>query len=334
MIWAQAHANLALVKYWGKAAVAGNQAANASLSVTLDGLTSVAGVGRRPGGAGDRVAWNPPAPTAGLVDFVARARDTLEIRDPVDVVVTSNFPVGAGLASSASAYAALSWALAAASGRSPAASELAPLARIGSGSACRSLLGGFVEWQPEGRTAVSQIAPPDHWPLSVVVAVVREEPKRTSSREGMARTRASSPFYRAWLEAGPEDLREVREAVLACDLARLGPVLERNALRMHATALGADPPLLYWEPATIAVVRTVWSLREKGVEAFFSIDAGPQVKVLCEPAAADAVASALSAVEGVSRVLRSAPGGAPSVLHRPPSWAVLPEEHRVRPSSD
>ncbi|MER7578030.1 diphosphomevalonate decarboxylase [Streptomyces sp. NPDC126514] len=321
MIWATANANLALVKYWGKSSLPGNQAANASLSVTLDGLTSLAAVRRRRDADTDRAAWSPPGPVEELTRFVGQARTILGIRHPLDVTVTSNFPVGAGLASSASAYAALTTALAAAAGRS--GTDLSALARSGSGSACRSLLAGFVEWQP-GAGEVTQIAPPAHWPLCVIVAVTREKPKAVSSREGMRRTATTSPFYDAWLTANPEDMRAAREAVRCRDLDSLGPVMERNALRMHATALGADPPLLYWEPATLAVVHEVRRLRESGAPAYFSIDAGPQVKVLCEPAHADRVADRVGAVPGVSRLIRSRPGDAPRLAAHPPSWAQLP----------
>uniref|UniRef100_A0AAU1IA12 diphosphomevalonate decarboxylase n=1 Tax=Streptomyces sp. NBC_00180 TaxID=2903632 RepID=A0AAU1IA12_9ACTN len=326
-MWATANANLALVKYWGKSGLPGNQAANASLSVTLEGLISLAAVRERRDADIDRAAWSPPGPVEDLTRFVGQARTALGIRHPLDVAVTSNFPVGAGLASSASAYAALATALAAAAGRPDA--DLSALVRSGSGSACRSLLAGFVEWQPgAGKGDVTQVAPPAHWPLCVIVAVTREQPKRISSREGMRRTAVTSPFYDAWLAANPEDMRAAREAVRHRNLDSLGPVMEHNAMRMHATALGADPPLLYWEPATLAVVHAVWRLRESGTPAYFSIDAGPQVKVLCEPAHADEVAERLGEVPGVSRLIRSRPGQAPRVVTHPPSWAQLPPTWR------
>ncbi|MFE5736194.1 diphosphomevalonate decarboxylase [Streptomyces celluloflavus] len=325
MIWATANSNLALVKYWGKAREADNQPAAPSLSVTLDGLTSLACVEERRTEAADRVAWYPPGPTGGLADFVARGRSELGIRHALDVVITSRFPVAAGLASSASAYAALTTALVAFAPEPVSAARIAALARRGSGSACRSLVAGFVEWRAGDEAgAVVQVAPPEHWPLTILVAVTSAEVKSVSSREGMRRTRATSPFYRSWLTAGAADFGVVREAVRLRDLPLLGPAIERNALRMHAAALGADPPLLYWEAATLSVIREVWGLRRSGVPAFFTIDAGPQVKVLCAPADADHVAQALAAVTGVSCVLRSRPGGAPRILSGPPDWAPDP----------
>ncbi|MGP3683172.1 diphosphomevalonate decarboxylase [Streptomyces sp. IBSNAI002] len=321
-----ANANLALVKYWGKAGGNVNDAAGGSLSLTLEGLSSLAGARVRGTGKGDYCRWNPPAPAAGLTQFVAQARERLGIGDGLDIVVTSNFPAGSGLASSASAYSAVTTLLAGLADPQPRDAERAELARSGSGSACRSLLGGFVEWRPGKGGSVTQIATPEHWPVDVVIAVVREGPKDVSSREGMLRTAATSPFYEAWLAAGAEDLPVVRGAILNKDIQVLGPAIERNALRMHATALGADPPLLYWEPATLAVVREVWKLRKTGVPAYFSIDAGPQVKVICEPGSAERVAPAIAAVPGVIRVLRSFPGRAPSIVTAPPSWAQLPPD--------
>jgi len=323
MVWATANSNLALVKYWGKAPGGRNRAASASLSVTLDGLTTIAGVEERSDLETDRVEWVPPGPTQAVTEYVATVRRELGIERPVSVVLTSNFPVAAGLASSASAYASLASALAAAAPNRLATTEIAALARRGSGSACRSLFGGFVEWRPDGGDdAVHQVAAQEHWALAILVAVTREVPKSVGSREGMKRTAATSPYYEAWLSTSTADLEAARAALAARDLGTLGPIAERNALRMHAAAIAADPPLLYWEPATIAVMQEVARLRARGVGAFFSIDAGPQVKVLCESADADRVAAALAAVPGVTRVLRSRPGGGPEVLDRPPAWAT------------
>ncbi|MGW4380744.1 diphosphomevalonate decarboxylase [Kitasatospora sp. NPDC004531] len=320
VVRARAQANVALVKYWGKAPGPGHGPAGPSLSLTLDGLSSSARVAERTGRARvDLARWEPPAPNGDLLRFVAGTRARLGIARPVEVTVTSDFPVAAGLASSASAYAALTHALAELAPTRPPPDELAALARYGSGSACRSMLGGFVQWQPgDGGGSVTQVAPAAHWPLTVLVAVTRTGPKRVPSREGMHRTRETSPFYDAWLTAGAGDLDTVREAVLARDLGALGPAAERNALRMHAAMLGADPPLLYWEPATVAVIREVWRLRERGVPAYFTVDAGPQVKVLCEAPDARRVLRALARVPGVLHVLRTRPGGPPRTLAGPP----------------
>src|SRR5262249_44302247 len=193
----------------------------------------------------------------------------------------------------------------------------------GSGSACRSIYGGFVEWRPQGAgSVVEPIAAREHWPLRVLVAVTSEKPKAVGSSEGMRRTAVTSPYYSAWPPPRPVHLEEVRAAIHARDLSRLGAVAERNCLRMHAAAMAATPPLLYWEPATLAAMRRVWELRDRGVEAYFSIDAGPQVKVLCEAEDAEAVKAVMRAVPGVIRVLSSQPGDGARIVDHPPPWAL------------
>jgi diphosphomevalonate decarboxylase len=137
----------------------------------------------------------------------------------------------------------------------------------------------------------------------------------------MRRTAETSPYYRSWLESGAADLAEVRAGIRARSLSRVGAAAEHNCMRMHAAAIAAVPSLLYWEPATLAVMRRVWELRERGVEAYFSIDAGPQVKVFCEGASAAIVEAALAAIPGVLRVLSAEPGDAPRIVPHPPAWA-------------
>ncbi|HUE40009.1 MAG TPA: diphosphomevalonate decarboxylase [Candidatus Binatia bacterium] len=323
MVWAVANSNLALVKYWGKSDEGAKQPAAASLSVTLDSLCTVAGVEFSDTVAEDSVEGLPGGPATRVAAFLEGFRSRFELRCRARVTLRSNFPVAAGLASSASNFAALTKAAAAAAGLDLDDDELADVARLGSGSACRSIHGGFVEWRPEdGRSVVERIASKEHWPLCILVAVTSERPKDVGSSEGMRRTAATSPYYRAWLDSGAEDFAEARQAILNRSLERLGIVAERNCLRMHAAALASVPPLLYWEPATVAVMREVKALRDRGTQAYFSIDAGPQVKVLCEPAMAPAVRAALGSVPGVLRVLESRPGGAARLLDSPPSWAV------------
>jgi diphosphomevalonate decarboxylase len=321
MHWVRANSNLAFVKYWGKAPQGVNRAASGSISVTLDGLSTVAGVSFESGLGEDEIGAAPAARPA-VAAFLDRARSFLGENRRARVRLASNFPVAAGLASSASVFAALAMAVAEAAGRELPPQDLAALARAGSGSACRSLHGGFVEWIPDARgDRVEPLAPPEHWPLAILVAITSPRPKAVGSREGMNRTAATSPYYSAWLACGARDLGPVREAIRRRDLPALGEAIERNCLRMHAAAIAAEPPLLYWEPATLGVIRAVWAMRSEGTGAWFSIDAGPQVKVLCEPYDAEVVAARLRAVEGVVQVLRSRPGGGPQRLEGPPAWA-------------
>ena len=229
------------------------------------------------------------------------------------VSVSSNFPVAAGLASSASTFAALAVAATHATGLALSAQQLSLLARRGSGSAARSIHGGYVEWLPgeaaDGSDSYAvQLAPPEHWPLGIVAAITDRGRKRVGSREGMAHSLTHSPFFRPWLESHQADLEAIRQGILGRDLTATGRTAEHNCLKMHAVALAASPPLLYWNPATLALIHRVIQLREDGMEAYFTIDAGPQVKVICPRPQRDAVAAAIQEVPGVQGVLLSEPG--------------------------
>jgi diphosphomevalonate decarboxylase len=233
-------------------------------------------------------------------------------------VTRSLVPRGAGLASSAAAFAALALASSRAAGLELPPAALSALARRGSGSAARSIFGGFVEWhrgsRADGGDSIAEpLLAPSEWDVRVVVAITHTGPKAVSSREGMARA-ATSPLYPAWVEGAEADLREARAAIRARDLEALGRLAEHSALKMHAVGLAARPPLLYWRGATIECIHRVWGLRADGTPAFVTIDAGPQVKVLCQPGDAARIAEALRDVAGVTRVMTCAPGGGAEVI--------------------
>jgi diphosphomevalonate decarboxylase len=184
--------------------------------------------------------------------------------------------------------------------------RLAEIARLGSGSAPRSLLGGVVLLRNlDATTVCEQIAAPADWPLQIVVAVTTAGPKAISSRLGMAQSEQTSPYYDAWVQTHPGDLDAGLAAVRARDFQALAEIAEHNCLKMHAVMLTTRPPLLYWTPATLACLHQVQALRRDGVPVFFTVDAGPQVKAVCLPAAANEVAAALGKLSGVLRILRS-----------------------------
>jgi len=312
---ARANANLALVKYWGKRDARLNLPASGSISLTLEGLAVEARVAFD-GGEADRFEIDG-APAEG--DEAERLRHFLDVvrmeagqQRRASVATRGTVPRGIGLASSAAAFAALALAGSRAAGLRLEPPALSALARRGSGSAARSIFGGFVEWhrgeRPDGHDSIAEVlASPEHWDLRVVAAVTTRAPKPVSSRAGMARA-AASPLYPAWVAGAEADLAEARAAVRARDLEALGLIAESSALKMHAVGLAARPPLLYWNGATVECMHAVWALRAAGTPAFVTIDAGPQVKVLCEPADAPRVAEVLAAVPGVERVLTTGPG--------------------------
>jgi diphosphomevalonate decarboxylase len=312
---ARAGTNIALVKYWGKRDGALNLPATGSLSLTLAGLGSETRV--RFGVEQDRVVADgvpaEPAFAERVHRFLDLVRERAGLRLRAEVTTTNSVPTAAGLASSASGFAALALAATRAAGLTLPPGELSALARRGSGSAARSIFGGFVEMAAGSRAdgADAQARPllaPDAWDLRLVVALTTGARKAIGSGAAMERTAATSPYYPAWVATTERDLDEARAAVAARDLAVLGRVAERSALRMHACALGAEPAILYWNGVTVSAIEAVLALRAAGTAAYFTIDAGPHVKVLCRTEDAPTVEGALRAVPGVTRTLVAAPG--------------------------
>ena len=320
-VTARSNVNVALVKYWGKRDASLNLPATGSISLTLDGLSVEAEVGFGEAPIDDLTIDGEPArgtERERLVDFLDLLRHEAGHTERARVATRSRVPRGAGLASSAAAFAALALAGSRAAGLRLEPAALSALARRGSGSAARSIFGGFVEWHrgdhPDGSDSIAEplLAPAD-WDLRVVVALVSTEAKKVSSRDGMARA-AASPFYPAWVAGAEDDLAEARVAVRARDLEALGQLAEHSALKMHAVGLASRPPLVYWRGATVECVHRVWALRAEGTPAFITIDAGPQAKVLCQPGDVARVTEALQSVPGVVRVVTSAPGAGAEVL--------------------
>jgi diphosphomevalonate decarboxylase len=312
-----AHPNIALVKYWGKRDDATNLPATGSLSITLGALTSRTVVEFDPARSADTLILDgreDPAALGRVTACLEVLRRQAGVRHGALVRSDNDFPTGAGLASSASGSAALAVAAAAALGID-AAADLATVARLGSGSAPRSLHGGFVVLRNAGAgVRCEPCLEASAWPLTTLIAVVSEAPKDVSSRAGMALSRATSPFYAAWVGGHEADLADALAAVRARDFGRLAAVAEHNCLKMHAVMLTTRPPLLYWMPATLACIGVVRALRDRGTPVFFTIDAGPQVKAICPPEAAATVRAALAAVPGVVRVLQSGLGGPARVV--------------------
>lgn len=320
---ARAHANIALVKYWGKRDRALNLPAAGSLSLTLDALTTTATVEPTEGPADQLRLDSHPVTGPALARFSAWADLVREragaptLRFKVDSA--NDFPTASGLASSASGYAALALAVSRAAGLSLAPDELSVLARRGSGSAARSVFGGLVMMRAGGRADgadayAEPLVPADEldrdFPLAMVVAVVGGgRVKSLSSRAAMEHCAETSPLYGGWLGSVPGDLAAARAAIERRDLYQLGDVTERSALTMHAAALAARPSIAYFRPATIALMDAVRELRQGGVPAFFTMDAGPHVKVLTTAGEAETVAARLRPLSDVSRVIVSRPGG-------------------------
>ncbi len=285
--------NIALAKYWGKRGVPGNVPATPSVSITLSGLTTRTSVTFDDDLEHDVFVLGGNETKGTPLERVTKLLDELrahaETRARARVVSDNDFPTASGLASSASGFAALARAATKALGLSLDDVALSRVARRASASAARSIFGGFVGLGTEDDAAAMPLASSSHWELRVVVAAVTTSAKPISSTTAMERTRTSSPYYEAWVADAPELAREVREAVLARDLERLGVAAEASALRMHACALAAGPGIVYWTGRTLELIETVRSLRKEGIAAYFTIDAGPHVKVLCDARDAETV---------------------------------------------
>ncbi|MBW6434865.1 diphosphomevalonate decarboxylase [Actinoplanes hulinensis] len=318
---AVAHPNIALIKYWGKSDERLMIPYVDSLSMTLDILPTVTTVALGTEERTDRVTLDG-SPAKG--DFRQRVVTFLDLlramagRDERAVVDTRNVvPTGAGLASSASGFAALAMAGAAAYGLDLDPTALSRLARRGSASASRSIFGGFAichagqgGGEAADRSAFAEPVPVTGLDPALVIALVNAGPKAVSSREAMRRTVATSPLYQSWAASSKIDLAEMRGALHRGDLAAVGEIAERNALGMHATMLAARPAVRYLSPDTVTVLDSVLRLRADGVAAYATMDAGPNVKVLCHRADAVRVADAVRAAVPDCSVLTAGPGPA------------------------
>lgn len=283
-VTARAHTNIALIKYWGKKDKKLFLPYTSSLSLTLDAFytdTTVSFANQ------DEFYLNEvkqdEQATAKVFQFVELFRKASGNTQPLSIHSINHVPTAAGLASSASAYAALAMALNRLLELNFGRTTLSTYARHGSGSATRSLFGGFVEWQKGHSNDTSYAIPIDeaNWDVAMLICLVNGAEKKISSREGMELTVQTSPFYPAWVKASEKDLVAMKEAIAARDFKTMGEIAEHNALRMHATMLGAEPPFTYFEPKSIALIKRVQQWREEGHSCYVTMDAGPNVKILC-----------------------------------------------------
>ncbi|RME08403.1 MAG: diphosphomevalonate decarboxylase [Anaerolineae bacterium] len=313
---AVACSNIAFIKYWGNRDAALRLPANGSLSMNLDSLTTRTTVRFDPRLEADVLILNGESAAEEarrrVSDFLEIVRRMAGMPTKARVESENNFPMGAGIASSASAFAALSLAASAAAGLLLDEAALSRLARRGSGSACRSVPGGFVEWQAgqgDEDSYARSIAPPEHWPLTDCVAIISRAHKQTGSSAGHALA-DTSPLHPARLRQADENLRRCRQAILRRDFEALAAVTELDCHLMHAVMMTSSPPLLYWQPGTLAVMQAVRAWRKEGLPVLYTIDAGANVHVICERAAEQQVAQRLRQIPQVRDVLVAHPGGA------------------------
>lgn len=320
----RAGSNIAFIKYWGVADATLNIPLNSSISMTLADAHTTTTIewadddfetGR------DAITINDQPVTenaqARTVKHLDRIRAATGINRRAKIASVNNFPLGAGIASSASGFAALTVAAVQSSQAELSPTQIGSLTRRGSGSACRSLFGGFVLWDQGHDDATSQarkLYPPDYWDLYDIVAVVDTGEKSVSS-EGGHRIAHTSPLNTARVEAANRSLPMITDAIARRDLATLGPLIEQDALAMHGVMMTGSPALLYWQPGTIEVLHAVLNWRtQDGVPVYFTIDAGPNLHCICEGQTVEEVTTRLQSLAHVRDILISRPGPGPQVL--------------------
>ncbi len=315
-----APANIALIKYWGKKEAGLRLPANNSISINLSGISTVTTVEFRDGLREDLVSIDRRevmgVEKEKIIAHLNRVRQMAGIRLRARIESKNNFPKGTGLASSASGFAALSLAASSSAGLSLSETELSILARLGSGSACRSIPSGFVEWKA-GNSDLSSYAyslfPADYWNIRDVVAIVGSDAKKVSSTEGHAAAE-SSPLYKARIREMPQKIRKIKEAIKKREFSEFGEIVEAEAMSMHAVMITSKPALVYWMPTTLRVMHHIIDWRSGGLESYFTIDAGPNVHVLCLAKDALKIERRLAAIEGVQRVIVNHPTNGATLL--------------------
>ena len=317
---AQAFANIAFIKYWGNRDNTLRLPMNGSISMNLDGLYTRTTVSFQPSLPFDELIINGHEVRGAGLDRITYMLDIIrgmaDVHERAEVMTENNFPSGAGIASSASAFAALALAGSKAAGLNLNERELSRLARRGSGSAARSIPGGFVEWQTgtsdEDSFAFS-IAPPDHWDLVDCIAIVSTSHKKTGSTEGHS-IAPTSPLQAARVADAPRRLDICRDAILNCDFRAFASILELDSDMMHAVMMTSTPALHYWKPASLGVMTAVREWRMDGIPACYTVDAGANVHVLCPESEAHIVEKRLREISGVQNVLVARTGGAAKII--------------------
>jgi len=311
---AVAHPNIAFIKYWGNRDDEIRLPQNGSISMNLGDLTTRTMVtfdsslprdtfdlnGIRQGGAALHRVSQHLNLIRGIRGFSA----------PAHIFSESNFPAGAGLASSAAAFAALTVAAVRAAGIEMTEKDLSRLARRGSGSASRSIPSGFVEWlrgDTDADSYAMSIAPADHWELVDCIVILDSNHKATGSTEGH-RLAQSSPLQQARVKDCERRLENCRGAIRHKDFDALARVIELDSNLLHAVAMTSNPPVFYWLPATIEVMQSVVTWRQAGLPVAYTIDAGPNVHVICDASSFTRVHEKLTSQPGIQSVLCSKVG--------------------------
>lgn len=318
-----APANIAFIKYWGKKDEKLRLPETGSISMSLDCCLTTTTVEFDKHYSHDLFYYElemaPPEESSRVFEHLDRIRDRANIRLNAKVVTKNSFPKGSGNASSASGFAALTVAAAAAAGLSLSEKELSILARIGSGSACRSIPEGFVEWiegEDSETSYASCLYPYSYWDLADVLVIVDSAIKKVGSSKGHTASKQSI-FHTPRIQEVQKMLPQMKNAFEKKDFRQLGELIEKDTIYMHAVMMSSTPPIYYWNAGTMAVMQAVCDLRETGIPAYFSIDAGANVHVICEGKNAHSVDHKLKTISGIYS----------TIINKPAKGAHLIDNH-------
>lgn len=306
---ARAHPNIAFIKYWGNQDDELRIPASSSLSMNLDGLYTETSVIWDTNLSVDTLVLNNTEQSGEPLKRVQNHLRSLKnyvpgIEGHARVISNNNFPMGVGIASSASSFAALTLAAVSASAHSISEKELSSLARLGSGSASRSIPTGYVEWhagKTHNTSYAESIAEPDYWDLVDVIAVVSNTHKKVGSTEGH-QSAYSGDLQQARLKNADKRIAECKRALLEKDFAAFATVVEEDSTLMHSVMMTSRPPLFYWQPASLGIMQAVPEWREDGIEVCYTLDAGPNVHCICNRNSADEVSKRLRSFSGVKDI--------------------------------
>lgn len=318
---ARANANIAFIKYWGNTDDQLRLPANPSISMNLDGLYAQTTVIWDDALVADEFTLNDQSHTGEPLHRVSAHLDVLRQRlqrsSRARVESINNFPAGAGIASSAAAFAALTVAGMTAAEVVLSERELTTLARLGSGSAARSVPTGFVEWHT-GKTHedsyAESFAPPEYWDIVDVIAIVSQQHKEVGSSAGH-RSAGTSDLQGARVVGATARFETCKRAILERDFGAFGEVVEHDSNLMHAVMMTSRPPLFYWLPPTLTIMEQVRRWRSEGLQVCYSLDAGPNVHCICVRNDAEIVSQRLQAMSDVLDVRTAQPGGGAQIIN-------------------
>jgi diphosphomevalonate decarboxylase len=321
------NSNIALSKYWGKRDEKLILPFNSSISMTTHNLTTHTTVDFKKEYSedvfilnGEEISRNAKDYQKYIGRFLNIVREKTGNKQKAKIVSQNNFPTAAGLASSASGFAALSTAINQSLNLNLNKKELSKLTRLGSGSSTRSVYGGFVKWnkgeEKDGSDSFAEQIINNWANFRMIVCVVSKEEKKVKSRLGMAESVKKSPYYKNWVKTANQDVKEIEKGIRERDFSVVGQKSEMNCLKMHAVAMTTKPEMIYWGSATVKTIKSIIGWRNQGLESYFTIDAGPQVKIMCLKKNVRELEKRLRKISGIKKVIITKPGQGSQIINK------------------